>query len=1429
MAKKPSPSERNSTKMSEDFQDPQSRLMGVPTLWGGGGSSAQISKSYGPSVKYLSKESRENTLNWSCEIPEMVDFLFEGTSAGGSGDYAKNCEKGGGEIYGDGPDCSHNFEEAAQDIARCFYEHTQECIRALRSSVYSSARMFSTEMTRASNEYEVQAPPPENPTRSSRLAYTKAMNEFEDCREKITNECECKDCRWTYYTDKDEVDTDTDIDDNDDDGSVLPTYDSFSTTSSTGVIPRMWGRYVLGGNIIWLGEKLYKNMTRYIAGTSGSVPVTEVRESFVDVFLGLCAGKTKSLLRVFVGDAPVYNTMIDENDVEGSTRGAFDFSFSVNSPEDMELLQYSNPKFHLRTGEETQKIVKKHAVSKGFGRVPAYRGLSFMYMEEIDVRLLGGSFPDVRVDLTTEDVLPQSHTVTSPASATTAPHVLTVDLLNNVVITEDTDGSIVTRDWTSLEELGRFAQPQESTKVPTVYGNVIVMDPTTSPVMARYVETMGGQTRNQDTLYMYPWVTTPSPERVLMKPFKRISAEDYAPRDSVAFTSSDGTMAIMEFSPSGVGPITLQQLDGFGIADHVPVNDALVSINQELHYVVFYLKETGQNDLQIRYNKVRPSAITELTFDVSTNGGTIVTAVPNTTVWGSATSNVSLLNVVVTRDNALLLFIKAGADYKIVRMDPKTWTVDWRIDVPYTWGRWNNTGICHGAPTTAFLHFLTNENVLVQLHTPTGVLTELGDTTSLDMPEYEAGAAQYYDYATNSLTYITVAGEVTRTFFSRQVLGGDPNVAQVIQDCARFARYPDWYVDASLLSTLTFKGFAINDMWSFQNVITHLQELYGFSIVDSGRAIELNLNPYANPPIALDAPYDLISSKPLISYVTQESKTDTVQISFMTFTPAGMEESLQIFSLRGDDLVDAPKIHKVTTKISDTPENIRKRAEILLERLRSEERVYEVELMPRRMGITPQDQILHEDRVYTINSTETAPGETTSIVAGESIADKLDVLIDIAAVTLNTAPPTVVTPSRRGLHPTVLYTNALTEEHSTQSVQGQQVAYAYIEAHQETFEPARVSVFVHKHLQYIITGRGSDTYITRTIPESPIYRSEEISKSAYIGRILLPPKWTRPARVTFGEITYVDATVSSQTSYSNPLTVMDAGGSSVILKGRTNFLSSDPKDYIRVRFNRPDVVDLFKVVEAPYYELRETPLENLLIVGREYIQFGSFEVHPDDPHVITFSNLFRGTMGTDSYVNHVPQEERVVFYTPDTVKPIVMDSAYTKRNAASYAWVPQVLPAGASSPEYGFVTDAGASRPWPPTSAQLFAHGGDQTKLTVGFKRRQPFLIPFEEAGGAIPNSYNSTSYIVLDDFDALTAPIIDIEHTYSDYDPGLVVEYNAGGAPVLDFTFTPSVFDLHPITCFMIGRDSAGQAILGIPHVTITARGRGSTYPSAP
>ncbi|WP_454737586.1 phage tail protein [Cupriavidus necator] len=144
-------------------------------------------------------------------------------------------------------------------------------------------------------------------------------------------------------------------------------------------IPRVYGLFRVGGNLMWAGQPSQHTSGGKGAGGKGPQQTT-VTMSFA---IGLCEGPIKGVRRIWANGKLIYD---------------------ISNPSNFEAISGSNQmvsNFKVYDGDETQLPDPTMEAALGVGNVPAHRGLAYVVFNELDLSPWGSYLPSFSFEVVT--------------------------------------------------------------------------------------------------------------------------------------------------------------------------------------------------------------------------------------------------------------------------------------------------------------------------------------------------------------------------------------------------------------------------------------------------------------------------------------------------------------------------------------------------------------------------------------------------------------------------------------------------------------------------------------------------------------------------------------------------------------------------------------------------------------------------------------------------------------------------------------------------------------------------------------------------------------------------------------------------------------------------------------------------------------------
>lgn len=1380
-------------------------------------------------------DAQSNVRAFVTDPKEIVADLFKGATGGGEeGKAGKACSASEGAITGIGPDCVKDKEEGEYDLSLCFYEETFDCLRIYKDRTAEAARTYADQFADSEwQHFNVNIFAGYTPDEGRQLQID-ANLEYNACIERVVDECECKECAYTFQKpieeeEDDEEETETDPTTDKPDKDITKTEKkTTSATSNFGPIARVYGRYVVGGNIIWLGKKDTVTNVRYVTNPDG-VSEFNANQSRCEFVVGVCVGELDSVLRVWMNDVLVLNYTIDMDDPTASSYTDMNLSFLADDSNNTEEAYNKIVQFKLFKGSSAQKVNKEIADFEGFGRVPAHRDLAYIHIKNVDLRLFGGSFPSLRFDVTSMPAVSVINKVESEEYLDLNTEQLGVDVRLNNHVVQQTNEHLVIVDRDSVEH-HVIDYPSIYCAYPTSYNRIlglseldgsIVID----PYLQDYV-IGGGYT---------PEIVA---QGMMIRQLKMYTNK--RPFEVFPYVTDTQGVAIIKYGTELGNETAASDVIHFGF--DAPPGFATKGFEIAAFGGTTYGYQFGMDSGL--FTIVRSTILSGGALDTS---GVLTVFTKNPSViWGSETDLVIYNTMFDGSDTSFIIFgtVASGTKDVIFKIKARDLSIAWATQSPYALMSWNKSNQITTNFAEPNYYFISADQEIVKLERSSGSMTLVDTLPSLAFPQYEPDNGQFYCALTKSISYIStdtgVDPKIVRIFVDRLGEPQRPSIADVIRSMLVQANLPKSFIDLSDVEDITIGGYLIQSRKSIREVIETFAGFYRLSMIDDGAKLTLKKQSSISTAISIDEDMDVSGQTLETRRVVPTSQTDAVTARIVDIDETGLIESIQTVTISEQtDQTKVPREKRYDLELYDKGEFIRPYLEVALVASRADEDVFTAQLMPRRLAITANDRVVLGGKDYRITGNYLSPDNVTGANASLFFFDVVNESTELSGIVVNSNARVAKSGKAYPYKPVVLFTNALTEEDALRAATVRQVAYSLIEAHTPDIEPTRLQTYIHAHSGKKInnlrfTDRGQDI----NVPNSPTYTSAVHTKAAHSGVLQLAPE-----------------------------------------DRSEGLFSCSRTDSMKVTFHRDDTVALLKNF-ANTSDVTQTT-DNFLIVNGEYIQFANYTVEPSDPsgRTVILTNLYRGLLGTDAYANgfHFDSQGyatnsllpglRVYLYTADTVKPFGVSARYTKRGAMAAVYMKQFTPAGVSQPDYAFVSDAGSARAWTPTHVKVyrkittFGDGRKQINAYLSWKRREPYIVDQLENGGEVTNVFRSDVWlmprmegsggdVVISGSGStevysgrITFPytVSSVESRFTDSNVALHFENSADGTEpyddkdILRFnTLAPGVNTFVPASArytaiAQITYDEYGEPILGYPLPVRVSAGWTYTNPAPP
>jgi hypothetical protein len=173
------------------------------------------------------------------------------------------------------------------------------------------------------------------------------------------------------------------------------------TSTIGGPIPKVYGTYLVAGNVIWSGGLQEIATTEEVGGKGGPSQSVTTYEYTVSIAVGLCEGPMAGVRRIWADADLIY---------DASTPSAWDgltaeqiLALIALGQDSLLYQQAANASLasilEFYPGSETQLPDPTIESYEGVGNVPAYRGLCYLVLRDFNVTKYGNRIPNIRVEV----------------------------------------------------------------------------------------------------------------------------------------------------------------------------------------------------------------------------------------------------------------------------------------------------------------------------------------------------------------------------------------------------------------------------------------------------------------------------------------------------------------------------------------------------------------------------------------------------------------------------------------------------------------------------------------------------------------------------------------------------------------------------------------------------------------------------------------------------------------------------------------------------------------------------------------------------------------------------------------------------------------------------------------------------------------------
>ncbi len=316
---------------------------------------------------------------------------------------------------------------------------------------------------------------------------TQCENEKKDCLKRAKKKCACEDCVYDSCLFNCAPATSPTsgnpppptVDPNKPEYRIIPGITSAAFAQSAYYVPRprVYGRYIVSGNVFWLGalsSTTVQITEEEVRGDSVATVVSTVSVPRASFAIGLADGPVDAVLRVWLGDTLLFNNSLPTDadgvvipDPDGLVIDEIENSvlFS-NNTSDPVYYDKSKIKLTFFGGREDQV-----APAIMGNNSPAYRGLAYLLVENFNIAYVGGRLPEIKVEIvkSVSSIVPQQRLALS--AGMDGEHWI-VDKPNNLIYAPSSDGMTLRRiSLDTLTEIDASSLGRIDVTSMFIYGN----------------------------------------------------------------------------------------------------------------------------------------------------------------------------------------------------------------------------------------------------------------------------------------------------------------------------------------------------------------------------------------------------------------------------------------------------------------------------------------------------------------------------------------------------------------------------------------------------------------------------------------------------------------------------------------------------------------------------------------------------------------------------------------------------------------------------------------------------------------------------------------------------------------------------------------------------------------------------------------------
>lgn len=722
------------------------------------------------------------------------------------------------------------------------------------------------------------------------------------------------------------------------DRSAYKLATSVTASSYDMPIPLIYGTVTLSGNIIWMGN--YEVITkREYSVTGGKAQEIITEEGSMDMLVGFTATQVRAIRRIWF-DAELIYTVADDNTVARN---------GLNT-------DYNDIGITLMDGRESQRVFTKMTDTIGFGKTPAYRGLTTVMFSNFPLRVSQGSIPLIRVEFVVGNEGSSVTTISSALPYTLNSDSLAMDHTGARAAVSAGDGDIRIVDTDTMVELAHIPVTGTLAEGSAIYSEAGELLYLTTDNRLHYL--------SSDRIFTFsgavPGVGLLGVTRVATATGDSFLTVSMALNNDIYVYKVDtfAQQFVLEYTHTDVSTAPIDKfvvgdMGGFNyIGTFASVVKNAMSFSKNDRFVATAAVRLTSETAAYSPESIRKRDITRLMW-----GGDMTVPV------------VEIRDVVLTPDPSmnprLIIFIEDMRGKYACAWSPMNGAMASTL-ATLTGDNVSFNGPIDHLPAlntcrnpvalnsrTSFAYFGDDNDTLYSMDTSKGEPKAL--TTLSANGANALGGAYAFNGAKDKMTYIDATGQLC-TITLHRVAALDTSVGQVLRDLSRRAGAPLDAIDTRAIDDITFNGFIIPDQSPIGSLVAELADFFQLSIKESmgkitgnplGAAINTNLN--ANDVLNVEE-----------SRETELVDVDSVTVTYYDPTLDGQATTQQVsrdFFAEFDDFTSNLGEVSVTTHIYASANVARVAAERILLKAIQRQKKYQVLVGPKHMAIEPGDYI----------------------------------------------------------------------------------------------------------------------------------------------------------------------------------------------------------------------------------------------------------------------------------------------------------------------------------------------------------------------------------------------------------------------------------------------------------------------------------------